>query len=180
MNPTTDYNTQKLEKGMQKYIYLRRHLYETNVSLDLEFQKTFNGFFRMRQRSADFYRDFYSWLEQHKETGVDFKETLTYFYEKHHRLEISFSSKLVALINPNKPIWDSVVTTGHFGIKAPYSYCKNRLEAAINKYEMYCKLYDEYMKTQSAELMIREFDRLYPNNNISDVKKVDFMLWISR
>lgn len=177
MHSLTEHSTQRLDKGVQKYIYLRQRLYETNVSLDLEFQKTFNGFFRMRQRSSVFYSDFYNWLELHKNTGVSFSDTLTYFFDKHNRLEISFCSKLVALIDPNKPIWDSVVTTGHFGLKAPYTYCKNRLQVAVSKYNTYCNLYDAYMKTPPAQSMICEFDKMYPHNTISDVKKLDFMLW---
>ena len=180
MDSAIKLDTHKLEKGVQKYIYLRRRLYEVDVSSDSEYQKTFNGFFRMRQRSADFYRDFYNWMEQHKNTGVNFNDTLTYFYETHHRLEISFSSKLVALIDPQKPIWDSVVTTGHFGLKVPYMYTKNRLQIAISKYDTYCSLYDVYMKTNSAKNMISEFDRMYPNSTITDVKKLDFMLWSIR
>ena len=180
MHPLTEHSTQRLEKGIQKYIYLRQRLYETNVSLDLEFQKTFNGFFRMRQRSSVFYNDFYNWLELHKNTGVSFSDTLTYFFNKHNRLEISFCSKLVALIDPNKPIWDRIVTTEHFGIKAPYTYGKNRLQTAISKYDEYCSLYDAYMKTHSAKTMVNEFERMYPNSTITDVKKLDFMLWIDR
>ena len=180
MHPLTERSIQRLEKGIQKYIYLRQRLYETNVSLDLEFQKTFNGFFRMRQRSSVFYNDFYNWLELHKNTGVSFSDTLTYFFNKHNRLEISFCSKLVALIDPNKPIWDRIVTTEHFGIKAPYTYSKNRLRTAIDKYDEYCSRYNAYMKTHSAQTMINEFDKIYPNSTITDIKKLDFMLWIDR
>ena len=179
-HPLSEHSAKKLDNGIQKYTYLRQRLYETNVSLDLEFQKTFNGFFRMRQRSSVFYNDFYNWMELHKNTGVSFSDTLTYFFNKHNRLEISFCSKLIALIDPSKPIWDRIVTTEHFGIKAPYPSSKNRLQKAISKYEEYCTKYETYMHTPLAESLIQHFDYLYPNSNISAIKKLDFMLWVDR
>ena len=39
---------------------------------------------------------------------------------------MSFSSKLLHTIKPEYPIWDSVVTKEHFGIRPPYASCKNR------------------------------------------------------
>ena len=108
----------------------------------------------MRQRSSVFYNDFYNWMELHKNTGVSFSDTLTYFFNKHNRLEISFCSKLIALIDPSKPIWDRIVTTEHFGIKAPYPSSKNRLQKAICKYEEYCTKYETYMHTPLAESLI--------------------------
>lgn len=170
----------KLKQGIEKYLYLRRRLYETDVSVDADFQRVFNGFFRMRQRSSEFYREFFRYMELHKNTEVSFQDTITTFYEKFHRLEISFSSKLVALINPQKPIWDSVVTYGHFGIKAPSYGCGNRLEKSIERYHQYCEKYVAFMQTVEAERLISEFECHFENAEITNEKKVDFMLWADR
>lgn len=170
----------KLKQGVEKYLYLRRRLYETDVSVDADFQRAFNGFFRMRQRSSEFYKDFFYYLELHKNTEVSFEDAITTFYEKFHRLEISFTSKLVALANPQKPIWDSVVTYGHFGIKAPSYGSGKRLEKAIARYYEYCGRYADYMKTAEAKALINQFNHIYENVEITDEKKVDFMLWVDR
>lgn len=171
---------EKIHIGIKKYQFLRQRLYETDVSAERDFQRAFNGFFRMGRRTEGYYRDYYCYLQQHKESGIDFAKALTYLYERHGRLEMSFVSKMVAMVNLTLPIWDSVVTKGHFGIVAPYANVKDRLQKGIEKYEQYCRSYSTYMQTAEAKAKIKEFDKLFPNTKITDVKKLDFMLWQER
>lgn len=171
---------EKIHIGIKKYQFLRQRLYETDVSAERDFQRAFNGFFRMGRRTEGYYRDYYCYLQQHKESGIDFAKALTYLYERHGRLELSFVSKMVAMVNPTLPIWDSVVTKDHFGIVAPYANVKDRLQKGIEKYEQYCRSYSTYMQTAEAKAKIKEFDKLFPNTKITDVKKLDFMLWQER
>ncbi|MBE6948162.1 MAG: hypothetical protein E7454_07970 [Ruminococcaceae bacterium] len=170
----------KIYSGIEKYQHLRQQLFITDVSTNRDFQREFNGFFRMGRRTQAYYNDYYNYLQQHKETGVSFAEALAYLYRKHNRLEMSFVSKMVALVDPTFPIWDSVVTKGHFGISAPYTNTKNRLEKGIEKYMQYCKCYDRYMQSDEAKAKIAEFNKLFPLTEITEVKKLDFMLWQER
>lgn len=171
---------EKLQTGIEKYEYLRKRLFAVDVSADQDYQRIFNGFFRMGRRSEEYYADFYNYLEQHKKQGILFAEALTYFYHKHNRLEMSFVSKMVAIVDPSYPIWDSIVTKGHFGIVAPYTYAKDRLQKGIEKYEEYCSCYEAYMQTPAAKARIADFEKLFPSVEITDVKKLDFMLWQDR
>ena len=173
-------STEKIRIGIEKYQYLRQRLFAVDVSADRDFQRAFNGFFRMGRRSEAYYADFYCYLEQHKSSGVSFSEALEYFYEKHSRLEMSFVSKMVALVDPSCPIWDSVVTKGHFGITAPYPNAKDRLQKGIEKYAQYCRCYDTYMQTAEAKTKIASFEKHFPGVEITDAKKLDFMLWQER
>ena len=176
----TQTSINKIQVGLKKYQYLRQRLFAVNVSADREFQRAFNGFFRMGRRSELFYTDFYRYLEQHKISGVSFSDALTFLYEKHGRLEMSFVSKMVALVDPSYPIWDSIVTKGHFGIVAPYASEKDRLQKGIAKYEMYCRQYYTYLETESAKKQLALFETMFPNTDLSEVKKLDFMLWQDR
>lgn len=171
---------EKIQSGIEKYQFLRQQLFSKDVSTDRDFQKTFNGFFRMGRRTAAYYNDYYRYLQQHKETGISFAEALTYFYQNHGRLEMSFISKMVAIVDPTFPIWDSIVTKGHFGIVAPYVYANNRLQKGIALYEEYCRCYDTYMQSMVAKEKIAKFKMLFPEVDITDVKKLDFMLWQER
>ena len=171
---------EKILSGIGKYQFLRQKLFETNVSTDQDFQKAFNGFFRMGRRTKEYYHDYYHYLQQHKETGISFADALTFLYEKHGRLEMSFVSKMVAMVNPAYPIWDSIVTKGHFGIIAPYANAKNRLQKGIDQYNRYCDCYHTYMQTAEAKMKIAEFDTLFPGTQITETKKLDFMLWQER
>lgn len=171
---------QKISAGIKKYQDLRHRLFTTDVATDQDFQKAFNGFFRMGRRTEAYYTDYYHYLQEHKNRGVDFADALTFIYQRHGRLEISFISKMVAIVDPTYPIWDSVVTKGHFGITAPCVNVKNRLQKGVERYEQYCRCYDAYMKTADAKAKIAEFERMFPNVEISNVKKVDFILWQER
>ena len=171
---------EKIRTGIEKYEYLRKRLYAVNVSADREYQKTFNGFFRMGRRRETYYTDFFEYLESNKNKGLSFETALKYLYERHGRLEISFVSKMVAIVNPDFPIWDSVVAKGHFGVKAPYANEKNRFEKAVERYQEYCQKYATYMQTEDAKKKIAFFDIHFPGTDISNVKKVDFVLWQER
>lgn len=171
---------EKIQSGIEKYQYLRHQLHKVDVSTDRQYQKAFNGFFRMGRRTEEYYKDYFQYLQQHKTDGITFADALTFLYEKHGRLEMSFVSKMVAIVDPSKPIWDSMVTLGHFGIKAPLANTKNRLEKGIERYEEYCREYCAYMQTDAAKQKLALFNKHFPNADISDVKKVDFVLWQER
>ena len=171
---------EKIQSGIKKYQYLRQQLFATDVSTNQDFQRIFNGFFRMGRRTKAYYSDYYCYLQQHKKTGISFSDALTYLYQKYGRLEMSFVSKMVALVEPTFPIWDSVVTKGHFGIIAPSANVINRLQKGIEKYEQYRYRYGTYMQSDEARKKIVEFDTLFPETDITDVKKLDFILWQER
>lgn len=170
----------RIEKGIAQYQYLRQELFAVDVSADRAFQRAFNGFFRMRQRKEEYYVDFFCYLERHKQSGISFTDALSFFYEKHGRIELSFVSKMVALVNPAFPIWDSVVAGEHFGLKKPYPNAKNRFGKTVEKYDEYCQKYATYMQTDAAREKIEIFNKYFPDARISDVKKVDFILWQDR
>ena len=59
-----DTSIEKIGIGLQKYCSIMTCLYQTDVSKDREFQRLFNGYYRMRQRSERFYCCFYRYLGQ--------------------------------------------------------------------------------------------------------------------
>ena len=42
---------EKIQSGIKKYQYLRQQLFATDVSTNQDFQRIFNGFFRMGRRT---------------------------------------------------------------------------------------------------------------------------------
>ncbi len=45
----------KVEPGLKKYMNILELLHSVDVSENMDFQKAYNGFYRMRQRSEQFY-----------------------------------------------------------------------------------------------------------------------------
>ena len=171
----------ELEKDMllrdvEKYCALIKRYHETDVSKDAEFQRSFNGYYRMRQSKADFYQCFYAFLEQQKgNKTLTFHEVLFYLYEHTGIITLSFSSKLLATVRPEMPVWDRFVLK-NLNLKAPYYNDKNRLEKTEQVYQKIC----EWYRTEEAAETLKLFERMLPDVPVSEVKKIDFILWKRR
>lgn len=166
----------KAKPGLEKYLKIMSLVNMVDVTNDKEFQRAFNGFYRVRQRPQVFYDTFYSFMEENKGSAPSFEKTLKYFEKELKRIEPSFSSKLVATINPNLPIWDSVVLD-NLQLKPPAYYRKDRIEESIKLYERIVDWYKDYLKDEEGQKMIELFDEEYPNTGITDIKKIDFVIW---
>lgn len=167
----------KLESGLNKYLLIMKDFHNIDVSKDLDFQKKYNGFYRMRQRKVDFYEDYFAYMQENKRNvSLTYQDVLTHFYEKFNRIEASFSSKLLATINPNMPIWDSVVMC-NLGLKKPSYSCKDKLAETINIYTQIKSWYEDFLASDEAREWIRLFDEKYNGIEITDIKKIDVILW---
>lgn len=173
-------DSKKLPIGMKKYKRIMDSLYWTDVSIDKDFQRAFNDFFVMRSRKSEYYDRFYSFLEQKKDKGVTFEETLNYLKESEGALELSFSSKLIHVINPNRPIWDKIVAENHFKMKLPgYSgVTSDRQKEIIRLYHEYCSRFYEFLDSADGQTILRLFNEKYPHTGFTDAKKVDFIMWV--
>lgn len=133
----------------------------------------------MRQRKPEYYQmyyDYYGRNEKNKDI-LTFEGVFFYIKKEKGRCEVSFSSKLLAIINPNKPVWDSFVLE-NLGIKKIYP--KDREKKIVALYYQICDWYEQFMKTEEADLIIEVFDEIYPNTNITNLKKIDLFLWQNR
>ncbi|WML23816.1 hypothetical protein [Neobacillus sp. OS1-33] len=118
-------------------------------------------------------------MEENKNGTPSFEKTFRYIYEELERVEASFSSKLVATINPDLPIWDTVVLK-NLDKKPPAYYKKNRLEETILLYEDIKNEYKKILAEETGKLIIQLFDQEYPNSGITNIKKADFVFWQTR
>lgn len=169
----------KAKPGLEKYQKIMSMVNNVDVSDSVEFQKSFNGFYRVRQRPPIFYNKFYNFMEENKNGAPSFEKALKFIYEELGRVEASFSSKLVATINPDLPIWDTVVLK-NLDKKPPAYYRKNRLEETILLYEDIKNEYKKILGEETGKLIIQLFDQEYPNSGITNIKKVDFVFWQTR
>ena len=97
------------------------------------------------------------------------------------QVEPSFSSKLIATINPELPVYDDLVVKnldlGELGTRRGIK----RIEKAE---EIYCELRAKtYAITQLPffDNLTCRFDRKFPRcTHFTDIKKLDFFLWQAR
>ena len=167
--------------GLEKYAYIIKHINQVNVAENREFQKMFNGFYRVRRDEA-WREQFYGFFETAKVQNPSFDEIIEELYHRTGRLEASFSSKMLANIDDSKPIWDSFVLNA-LGFKNPLPSMP-KLEQMKRKIEIYHKIdrwYVDYLKTENAQECIAKFNEILPEYTwISDVKKIDCFLWNMR
>jgi len=166
----------EIDNGVRKYIELMQWFNKTDVSVDKEFQRTYNGYYKVRQRQPEFYEVYYNFMQDKKGKTISFDETLTFFYNTLGRVEASFSSKLVATINTDKPIWDEFVLQ-NLNLKRPATYSVDRVAKTVELYHQIELWYEEFFKTSVAKEIIQSFDQRYPDSGINNVKKIDFLLW---
>lgn len=157
-----------------------------NFIADENFRKKFNSFYRVRQKKQEWYDKYYSLLEEQPQKNYTFEQLLRCMLE-FGTLEVSFVSKLIATVNPEKPIWDSKVMR-NLGVyneweKVKEKYRKKNDDICIEKaVEIYNDLEDRYLKfivSENGKKCIGKFDELLPeySSKVTNVKKIDFLLW---
>ena len=173
---------EKLVAGLGKYRCLMEMFHKTNVSEDRNFQRCYNGFFRMQRRSPEFYTEYFRFMERHKsEADLTFDRVLKHLYAKTEKVEPSFSSKMLSMINQNKPVWDRFVLKN---LKLRFSYNglpEKKISSAIAVYDEICTSFKDFVKSEQAKEWIKLFDKQFPEaEGISVVKKIDLILWQMR
>lgn len=170
-----------LKNGLKKYVEIMEWLYKADISNDKEFQKLYNHFYRMRQRKPEFYQTYFDYMEKMKSNAntLTFEDVFFYIKKETNRCEASFSSKLLATLNPDKPVWDMFVLE-NLGVKKIQSSAKNREQKIIEAYQKINQWYNDFLGTEEAGLILQIFDEMFPDVKITDTKKVDLFLWQHR
>ena len=165
--------------GLDKYADIMDAARGKDVSSDTAFQHAFNAFYRVR-RNAEWRGCYYRLFERAKQHHFSFADVIGSLYVETGNVEASFSSKLIATIDPEKPIWDQYVLQ-NLGLELKGKNPRERISNAVEIYHRIENWYAEYLKTDEAQENIAEFDRHLPSYAwITDVKKIDYLLWSKR
>lgn len=165
--------------GLDKYQYIMDYVRKTNVSADADFQRTFNGFYIVRRNEA-WRKVYYEHFESIKNSSPSFESIITHLYECTGNIEPSFSSKMLASISPEKPIWDRYVVQ-NLDMQLVGATKQEKLQNAITLYADIEKWYENFLQTDRAKECVEVFDALLPDYKwLSSVKKIDCVLWSIR
>ncbi len=144
-----------------------------------DFQRLFNSYYVVR-RNEEWRKDYYELFIKAKNGHWSFEQIITELFRKTGNVEASFSSKMLATIDPSKPVWDQYVLQ-NLGLKLKGSSQEEKLKNAIELYGQIEKWYSDYLATTEAWTNIAEFERQLPDYAwISDTKKIDCLLWSKR
>jgi hypothetical protein len=165
----------RLEPGLDRYLWLQRHVGLCDVSTDADFQRRFSGFYRVR-RDSQWRSVYFGLLESSKVKGIDFPEALKEINRRTQRVEASFASKLVATLDPSKPVIDRYVLE-YFELRLPRWGLPERERKTIDLYHDLCDKYSAFIQSPTGKMIQELFDRRYPCSEISELKKIDLVLW---
>ena len=76
--------------GFDKYKMIIEHVRKVDVSADLDFQRTYNGFYRIR-RNAEWRAAYYGLFEEIKNSNPTFEQIIRTLYRDTGNIEASFS-----------------------------------------------------------------------------------------
>lgn len=111
-----------LKEPVNKYLITLRDLHSSDVSKDDAYRWNFARFYRLSRRKTDWQNHYFFLLESSKkDPNIKFDYVLRELQFRTGRIEPSFSSKLIATINPNLLVIDSIVLSV-LGYRQPYTY----------------------------------------------------------
>lgn len=171
---------ERARKGIAQYAHLMETFPRCDVACDLDFQRNYNAFYRVQRRKECWYRSYYALMQGFKGSLVTFDSVLDAIFQNTGRYEPSFASKLVATLDPSKPVWDVHVlaNTGH---PAPSYSHASKISLAKVAYKSITHWYADFLESSEGQLCVSEFNRLVPEHiEFTSLKKVDFILWQTR
>lgn len=173
------FNESSVTNGLGTYLNLLDDFKNTNVVDNDDFKKKFKGFYKLRQKSREFYDAYFSFMENHKNNEPTYRETLEYFYNNFREVHYSFCSKLIATINPNRPILDQFVLRWMGYSKMDQTTpAKKRIDYYVNVYEKIEKEYNDHLIKPHLQKAISKFDDLFPEYScLTSIKKIDCFIW---
>jgi len=170
----------RAKPGVTQYIEIMKLFSQTNVARDQIFQRKYNAFYRIRQRPVEWYKTYYEYMEHLKSHAVTFTVVLRYLKKELKRYEPSFSSKLVATLDPSKPVWDKYVLN-NIHLPAPSYNSPSKFDEAEAIYQKIEDWFLSFERSVEGAMIIRKFDELISSHiDISNTKKIDFWLWQTR
>jgi len=174
-NGVIDGAMEALQGGLEQYQAIQARLSDVDVQSDLEFQRRFNRFYRVR-RNAKWRGQFYSLFAEALEHGYDFRTVCNELHERTDRWEASFTSKLIATVDPTQPVIDSVVLK-NLDLRLPSHGTEHRLDRLCDVHRDLKGQLEAILKTEPGKYIVEQFRTLYPKAKITPIKMVDLVLW---
>lgn len=158
---------------------LKRYLKTLDKTFDDDYKKNFNAYYGVR-RNEDWRKVYYTFFKKNKNNkNIIFEEIIRYLHNnpKVQNIEPSFSSKMLATINPDKPIWDKYVLEA-FDLKQKKKEDVEKIEEAIDIYKQIEDNYKELLKNKEVQETIKQIRKILKEDKLTDTKILDYIIWM--
>ena len=154
--------TEELKKELGKYIYLINNVRQAKVSGTSEFRDVYHNFFTFRGKLAkwEVFLKYCEYMQECvKKNRVEFKEILGRLHDDCKIVTPVFSSKLLSMLNPDMPVWDSVVVK-NLGLekekpKHHYLYQGKKypnIDELDEFYSKICSIYEDFFSRRKTDV----------------------------
>lgn len=170
------------EDWLADYDWLQERLQETNVAEDSDYQRRFGTFFVFRGVTESWRASYFRILEREKgKSSVIFCEVLMELPVVNNRVEFSFTSKLVATVNPYMPVYDRFVAIclAAYGLDLGVDGDRDeRLRQVILNYVRLVEATGALVRDNRFQILEESFDEAFPRfQHFTAIKKLDLFLW---
>ena len=169
----------KEKNSVEKVLYLNSVRKNPSLALDKKYQTTFNDYYKVRQKSSEFYKFFYALLNEtaKKPKDVTIENLLNKLFINTDERHLSFCSKILATVRNDAVIFDKNVAS-QLNIPSKSLPKKDWEFVAKKRYSLIKRGLEKIFKQSnwvSIELM---FDQSFPEGaNLTRFRKVDLILW---
>lgn len=173
------------QESVDVYNFLKKEFNKSNVNENYLFQFVYRSFYRIDNAglTPEFKKEYFKILEQYRnEKQFDFETVLRRLFSFPNRkgqktLQFSFVTKLFNTIDDSMPIYDSEVAK-IFSLSRPYqSEFEIKLDKYLDQFEIIQKGYEQIIEQNLLPITISLFDQVFKDNNLSEIKKLDFIFW---
>ena len=163
-------------EGLRQYEWLQSRVAgQDDFEHDPEFRRRFNRFYRVR-RDREWQDAFCGLMGRAKKERLEFRVVLDALHRATNRYEASFASKLVATLDPSKPVIDAFVLR-NVGIRLPTYAAADRATRIGEIYSQLITAFSTFLSGERGAYLISAFRRTYPDARVTIVKMLDLVLW---
>lgn len=174
-------------RDINSYLALRASLLSRTIGFEAKFQKDFSQFFRLNSSGltdefkAHYFKLLFSFAKSQE--ADPYSSILRELYKFERRkgdksLQCSFVSKLVAIHDDDRPVFD-IYVQNFFGIGVPRSIDVDfRIAGFVRNLEVIRAAYHAWQDDTSYQAVIRDACSQHPLlSQCSSVKVADFLVW---
>ncbi|MCR8746209.1 hypothetical protein [Romboutsia lituseburensis] len=169
-------NKKELSDGLIRYNYIQDNLHKVNVMEDIIFQDIFIRFYQVQVHKFRGIKEcIFRILEENKNNkDIKFEYVLRELYRATGTIQPSYASKIVATINTDKAVIDSWVYK-NLGLVRKYG--TDNITYTIDQYYQVNNMLNEILKIDRSKYIVDIFDAYFNHNNLTDIKKLDLIIW---
>ncbi|MBC7525075.1 MAG: hypothetical protein H7239_11630 [Flavobacterium sp.] len=174
-------------ESIETYNFLKNEFIKTNVKENYLFQFVYRSFYRLDNAGLkqEFKVKYFEIFEEiRSQENINVKTILLELYQFPcvnpkiiNSFQFSFTTKMLNMIDNNIPIYDSKVEN-------VFNWKRFNENDFNMKFEFYSKrlntikeTYNEIIEKKLLPKTMSEFDIKFKNHNLSDIKKLDFIIW---